>query len=71
MFSEASPPTHSLPLRSEQERTRPWWLTPSMAESVKPYEDKIGRTYVIFHFAPAVIVIRFKTLNNNKNQLLA
>ncbi|MGZ2453228.1 hypothetical protein ACVIRO_006045 [Rhizobium ruizarguesonis] len=30
----------------------------------------IGRTYIICYFAPAVIVIRFKTLNNNKNQLL-
>jgi len=29
-----------------------------------------GRTYIIYYFAPAVIVIRFKVLNNNKYQLL-
>jgi hypothetical protein len=34
------------------------------------FDYGVGRTYIIYYFAPAVIVIRFKTLNNNKNQLL-
>ena len=41
--------------------------------AVKPrraFDDGVGRTYIIYYFAPAVIIIRFKTLNNHKNQLL-